>query len=119
MNGPEAQQYWATKLPLVSQLLKNQAMEWVLSESTPNRRRWVTKHITGHFAHGKDNNQQPHVPTVKWKLKTRVISYDVPSGQHQGTMENQYADIEPLDERSRHSYGNMHCDHDPPGAVGQ
>jgi len=58
MNGPEAQQYWATKLPSVLQLLDNQAIKWALSESTPNRCRWVTKHITSHFDHGKNMQQQ-------------------------------------------------------------
>ncbi len=54
MNGPKAQ---ATKLPPISQLqdkLDTQAMEWALCKSTPSRHRWVTKHITGHFAHGKN-----------------------------------------------------------------
>jgi len=35
-----------------------QAMERALSESTPGRRQWVTKHITGHFMHGKNMVQR-------------------------------------------------------------
>jgi len=57
MNGPAAQQYWKEKLTLPNSeptALDTQAMERALSESTPGRRRWVTKHITGHFAHGKN-----------------------------------------------------------------
>jgi len=57
INGPPAHQYWVNKLPGLTQLrdkLDTQAMERALSESTPSRRRWVTKHITGHFAHGKN-----------------------------------------------------------------
>jgi len=57
LNGPTAHQYWATKLPGTTSLpatLDMQAMERALSESTPGRRRWVTKHITGHFAHGQN-----------------------------------------------------------------
>jgi len=33
-------------------------MEQALSESTPNQCRWVTKHITSHFAHGKNMQRQ-------------------------------------------------------------
>jgi len=57
MNGPEAQQYWKEKLTLPNSepaALDTQAMERALSESTPGRQRWVTKQITGHFAHGKN-----------------------------------------------------------------
>ncbi len=57
MNGPAAQQYWRKKIyannPMQPEM-DIQAMERALSESTPGRRRWVTKHITGHFAHGKN-----------------------------------------------------------------
>jgi len=57
MNGLAAKSYWKEKMPQVSQLqteLDGEAMERALKESTPGRRRWVTKHITGHFAHGKN-----------------------------------------------------------------
>jgi len=54
MNRPAAQSYWSSKLPTTSHLLDNQAMERALRESTSTRCRWITKHITGHFAHGKN-----------------------------------------------------------------
>jgi len=57
MDGPAAQQYWEEKLPEVTHPnieMDLKAMERVLSESMLGRCRWVTKHITGHFAHGKN-----------------------------------------------------------------
>jgi len=38
----------------LNEMLDMQAMEWALSKSTPSRHQWVTKHITSHFAHGKN-----------------------------------------------------------------
>jgi len=61
MNGPPVQQYWATKLAEgihIHKELDLQALEHDLSESTPSQCRWVTKHITGHFAHGKNMARQ-------------------------------------------------------------
>ncbi len=54
MNGLDAHHYWDTKLPSGTQKLDNPAMERALNESTLSRHRWVTKHITGHFTHGKN-----------------------------------------------------------------
>jgi len=65
MNGPEAHSYWDTKLPSGTQTLDNPAMERALSESTPSRRRWVTKHITGHFAHGKNMQRRGQRSTAE------------------------------------------------------
>jgi len=38
--------------------LDTQATEWALSKSTPGWCQWVMKHITGHFAHGKNMQRQ-------------------------------------------------------------
>jgi len=57
MNGPAAQHYWTNKMPQVPQLhteLNVEAMERALSKSMLGRRRWVTKHNTSHFVHGKN-----------------------------------------------------------------
>jgi len=68
MNGPAAKSYWKEKMPQVSQLqteLDGEAMERALKESTPGRRRWVTKHITGHFAHRKNMVQRGQRSTAQ------------------------------------------------------
>jgi len=57
MNGPVAHQYWEEKILEVPHLhmeMDLKAMERAFSESMLGRHRWVTKHITGHFAHGKN-----------------------------------------------------------------
>jgi len=48
----------------LNETLDTQAMEWALSKSTPSRLPWVTKHITGHFAHGKNMQQRGQCSTA-------------------------------------------------------
>jgi len=38
----------------LTETLNMQAMEWALSKSALSQCQWVTKHITSHFAHGKN-----------------------------------------------------------------
>jgi len=60
-NGPTAQKYWNTKFSNLGETLAEldtTTMERVMHKSTPARQWWVSKHITGHFAHGNNMVRQ-------------------------------------------------------------
>ena len=93
MNGPPVQQYWETKLPQgvhIHKELDLQALERVMSKRKPSRHRWVTKHITGHFAHGKNMARQGQRSTAacprcrnEVKDKSHIIRCQAESAQKQ------------------------------------
>jgi len=57
LNGPPARTYWKNKMPNLSpglDKLNLSTMERVMTEAPAHKRRWISKHITGQFAHGKN-----------------------------------------------------------------
>jgi len=57
LNGPPARAYWKGKMPNLSPGLEELdlcAMERAMQEAPAYKRRWVSKQITGQFAHGKN-----------------------------------------------------------------
>jgi len=57
LNGPPARAYWKKKMPNLSPGLDEldlSAMERAMMEAPAHKRRWISKHITGQFAHGKN-----------------------------------------------------------------
>jgi len=85
-----------TKMPQVPQLhmeLDFEAMEWALSKSMLGRRRWVTKHITRHFAHGINMVQRGQWSTaqcprcqVETEDKIHILWCPAPSARVQWTL---------------------------------
>jgi len=68
LNGPPAKKYWQLKMPHLSPTLNkvdSKAMEQAISELPTHKRRWVTKQITGQFAHGKNMQWRGQWATAK------------------------------------------------------
>jgi len=80
-------------MPTVRQIQKEldtTAMEQAMSKSTLGRRRWISKHMTGHFEHGKNmvrRNQRSMAQCTQWQAtiedKIHILQCLAPSARTQ------------------------------------
>jgi len=85
LNRPPAQQYWKTKMPNLSPSLAEldtDATKQAMWETPAHKWQWVTKHITGQFAHRKNMQRQgqwslAQCPRCSNKMEDNSTFYDV------------------------------------------